>query len=257
MGVLLKYKGPKKKASVKKRVYKRRKTSSLAKQVNQLTRMVKRHRPEKKHLEEYATSQRSFGQINNTVSGHDTYEITPSISVGTGSNNRIGKQVSLCSMSIRFQFYQQTNTVGPRVINIYVIQIKGTQTFDVSEFMRNNQFFANNNAGTLVYDTNCSRNQTYFKTFRVLARRRCYLKQDSQSSQTTVKNYNLGLKFKRPLRLEYGSGTTVDQDRIQLLLLADSGNKGNTNQVFSGVVTNQAFSGIAYNVNFDYYYFDA
>lgn len=232
--------------------------NSLLKKVNMLSKIVRSQRAEKKHLEEYATSQRSFGQVNNTVSGHDTYEITPAIASGTGGNNKVGKQVNLVSMSIRFQFYQQTNTVGNRLIHMYVIQIKGTQSFDVSEFLRYNQFFAANNAGTQIYDTNCSRNQAYYKTFRVLARRKCILRQDTASSQTTVKNYSLGLKFKKPLRLEYNnSGTTVDQDRIQLLLLADSGNKGNTLQVFTGVVTNAAFTGIAYNVNFDYYFYDA
>lgn len=260
MGILLKYKGPKSKAPKggKKRMYKKRSTTSaLARKVNRLSRMVKQHRPEKKHLEEYTTSQRSFGQFNNTSSGHDSFEITPSIVTGTSANQKIGKQVSLCSMSARFQFFQQTNTVGNRSIHIYVIQVKGTQVFDVSEFLRFNQFFYNNNNLTQIYDTNCSRNQTYYKTFRVLAHRRCYMKQDSATSQTIVKNYNLGLKFKKPLRLEYGSGSTVDQDRIQLLLLSDSGNKGSVNQLYTGVVTNQAFTGIAYNVNFDYYFFDA
>lgn len=255
MGVLKRY--PKKKPAPKKRGYKRRPTSTLVKRVNRLAQMVQQHRPEKKHLEEYITSQRSFGQINNTTSGHDLFEVTPSLSIGTGSNQRVGKQVNLCSLSMRFQFYQQTNTVGPRNIHIYLIRIIGTQAFDISEFLRYNQFFYNNNAGTIVYDTNCSRNQAYYKTFRVLAHRKCYLKQDSENSQTTVKNYNLGLKFKKPLRLEYGSGTSVDQDRLQLLLLADAGNKGGTNQVFTGLVTNQAYSGIAYNMNTDYYYYDA
>lgn len=250
-------KAPKK---ILKKSYKSKKTSvkTLNKEVKSLKKMVRMTRPEKKHLEEYATSQRSFGQFNNTVSGHDTYEITPSIAQGTSANNRIGKQVNLSSMSVRFQFYQQTNTVGNRLIHMYIIQIKGTQGFDVSEFLRYNQFFSANNVGTQIYDTNCSRNQAYYKTFRVIAHRKCYLKQDSATSQTVVKNYSLGLKFKKPLRLEYsGSGSTVDQDRIQLLLLTDAGNKGNTNQIFNGVVTNTSFTGIAYNVNFDYYYYDA
>lgn len=250
-------KAPKK---TNKKATKAKKTSvkTLNKEVKSLKKMVKLTQPEKKHLEEYATSQRSFGQFNNTVSGHDTYEITPAIANGTAGNNKTGKQVNLASMSVRFQFYQQNNTVGNRLIHIYIVQVKGTQGFDVSEFLRYNQFFSANNAGVQIYDTNCSRNQAYYKTFRVIAHRKCYLNQDTTTSQTIVKNYSLGLKFKKPIRLEYsGSGTSVDQDRLQLLLLTDAGNKGNTLQVFNGVVTNAAFTGISYNVNFDYYFYDA
>lgn len=243
----------------KKKIPLRKKTATaLSKDVRMLKQLAKINRPEKKHLEEFTSTQRSVGQFNNTGTGQDSYEVSPAIPVGTGSSSRIGKTVNLTSLSLRFQFYQQVNTSGARKVEIYLIQNVGDSAFQLTEFLRPNQFFKNQNSSIEIYDTNCSREQGHYKNFRVLAHRKVHIPQDSDASQKTVKNYSLGLKFKRPMPLMYDATSgAMYFNRLQLLVLTDAGNKGGTDQVFTGVVTNTNNTGVAYNLNMDWYYTDA
>lgn len=255
--------------NVRRRYYNKKKGVNLKRIYKDIAMVKGMLNSEKKHIAYAPSGTRSVAQIFSdgttagTGSGHDVIDLTSPGFVpvqGVGQNERTGSSIRVCSHILRMQFFQESNTNGPRVVQIYIIRTQGDIAFSVSEFLNPNTFIENakpSGAGP-VYDNNSRRNQDFYKQFRVLARRSIYLKNDDISGETVVKNLTIPLKFKEGNHMKFqGATDTVVNGRTYMLLLCNAGNEGSgTPSGFSFLPTAAADTGVRYSYTNDYYYYD-
>lgn len=255
--------------NVRRRYYNKKKGVNLKRIYKDIAMVKGMLNSEKKHKAYAPTGSRSVAQIFSdgtdagTGSGHDILDLTSSNFVpasGSNQDQRTGSSIRVCSHVLRFQFWQESNTAGPRVVQIYIIRTQGDAALSIGEFLNPNTFFENNKPSVTgsVYDNNSRRNQDFYKQFRVLARKTIYVKNDDTSNETVVKNVTIPLKFKSGNHYKFqGNTQTVVNGRTFCLLLCNAGNEGSgTPTGFSFIPTAEAETGVRYSYTNDYYYYD-
>lgn len=200
----------------------------------------------------------TMAQVNANASGHWTYEITPSVSQGTGFGSRQGSSISVRSMFFRFQLAQQSAASAPTTVRLYVIQTRNGDAFDVTQFLNYNKYLGALN-GVNIYDTHCSRDPDFFSNFRVLRSKQIRLQPDQLSSQSIVKDVTLKLNFGRNgkhVRLNDNTNTPTNT-RFYLLALADCGNCNvSTASTLAGIPINAISTGVSMNMDGTVYFID-
>lgn len=254
--------------NVRRRYYRKKTGFNVAALARDVATVKSMLNTEKKRKSFSPEGTRTVAQINNTdgiagntLSGHDSVELTSVNHMpdqGIGQSDRIGNSIRICSHIIRFQFWQESNTDGPRRVMIYLIRTRGDDDFFVSEFFNSNDFIQNQGDSITTYDNTCRRNQAYYKNFRVLARRSVYLPADNTSAEKVVRNFTMALKFKKGNHIKFKSDAdeSISNNRMFLLLTCNAGNKGSGTPAISYIPTAAADSGVRWAYTNDYYFYD-
>lgn len=238
---------------LRKKSYKSK--SSFTKKV--LNALAKSQVLEKKHITG-SLSSIYVGQVNGNIAGYSFSDITPLIGQNDGYNNRTGSKVSICSMSVRFQFWQQASVQQNVSLKYHIVYVPNNNENSLSLMM--SQMFQNNPFSGII-DYNSSRNPDYMKSYKILRTGRCYLPQDSTTStaQSIVKESRIGIKLKKPITLTYSANTnSIAQGRFMLLVFANCGNSNtSTACTLANVPITGTSTGLYYNMAYDTYYYDA
>lgn len=215
------------KKTAKKRYYNKNtkslKMNRIFKDVYDLKQAINSEK--KHHLVENESA--VFAQYNNTVSGHQLFEITPMIPQGTGSNQRVGNQVKLTGACLELLLTKQPNQHGTIGYKMYIIcKPDGNDTLDVSDFLEGNHFIS----GATIYDTASQRNQQQMPNFRIVKVMSGRFNQD-QNTETggdanIFRNFTIPLKFTKNNMIRYNTGASVQsiKNRYYLLCVASNGN---------------------------------
>lgn len=242
---------------VVRRPYKKSTGASKAFQKKVINALAKSQVLEKKHISG-SLSSIYCGQVNGNIAGYSLSDITPLVSQNDGYNNRTGSKVSICSMSVRFQFWQQASVQQNISLKYHIIYIPNNNENSLSLMMT--QMYQNNPFSGII-DYNSSRNPDYMKSYKIIRTGRCYLPQDSTTStaQSIVKESRIGIKLKKPITLSYSQNTNnVAQGRFMLLVFANCGNSNtSTTCTLANVPVTGTSTGVYYNMAYDTYYYDA
>lgn len=213
---------------------------------------------EKKHVSySNAASPLSVGQVDGlNTAGYFALDLTPTLSMGTAVNNRIGNDVDIVSANLRMQIYQQQLTFTNIKLKYQLVYIPKTNDSSITTIMT--QIYSNNGFNGII-DYNSPRNVDYFNAFRILRTGYCTLPNDpgSVSSQNMIKEVRMGLKFRKPLSVKYVNGTnSIAQGRIILIVFADNGNKNSATTCTLNVPVQGPSTAAYFNYQLDYYYTD-
>ena len=137
------------------------------------------------------------GQVDGNASGHYIVGFSPNIPQGTTSADRIGKQVKLTSFHIDLQLYAQSSAISGNkfIFEIWdwVGQYSGTLGNFMPDVFTSNPFVTGQSQA--IYDNTANRQVSNFKNYRCVYRKVLYLQADDISTQTAVKNYQLGHRY--------------------------------------------------------------
>lgn len=242
---------------VKRRYTKKGKTN-----ITKIVNNILTKRLEKKRTDiTYAVTDATMGQVSGSANGYYSSEVTPSPSVGTQLNQRIGNEISLTGLYMTLQLRQMSATVSPAKLTFYLMRMKGDYSSTAAQLV-GNSFNANEyvGGGGIIYDTQSSFNPDFITSFTVLKKFNVYMKPDSFTGQQMPMTKTVGLKFKKPLNIRYfgSSGTTASQGKMFLVGFASSGNASTTNVcLLSNVPVTPINTGVFLNYNIKYYYTDA
>ena len=95
----------------------------LLKLAQDLEMVKNRLNVEKKHKDVDVITY-TLGQVNQNSDGVFQVDVTPSISQGTDSDERVGNSLKLTGMSLPIQFAQQVNTLGDRKVRISLLRVR-------------------------------------------------------------------------------------------------------------------------------------
>lgn len=215
------------KKTAKKRYYKKStgtlRLGRMAKDIYSLKQAINSEK--KHHLVENESA--VFAQYNNTVSGHQLFEITPMIPQGTGSNQRVGNQVKITGACMELLLTKQGNQHGTIGYKMYIIcKPDGNDTLTVDDFLEGNHFIS----GATIYDTASQRNQQQMPNFRIVKTMNGRFNQDQNTETGTdaniFRNFTIPLKFTKNNMIRYNTGGSVQsiKNRYYLLCVASNGN---------------------------------
>lgn len=241
--------------AIKKRYYPKGqvKYGTIYKDVMMLKKMVN---AEKKSISVNLNNQ-VFGQVLGNSAGYHSNDITPIPVQGSGSSQRNGNSIKICSWHMTAQIIQQANAVGETNYKMYMFHIKGNPlaspgTF-VSEYWGNNNFVG---GGGQIVDYNSQITPTEFNNARLLYFRSFKIKPDSISGQTGFRTINIGGKLQHHVRYN-GDLNTLNSGQIYLVVLADSGNCSPTVvSTLSNIPQSAVNTGCTMNYHLRWYYYD-
>lgn len=231
---------------------------NLAKDVMTLKSMVN---AEKQRYDIFSSdNSQLLGQININNSGHYIQDITPLPSSGSSVGQRKGASIKVHSCFLRAQLQQMSAASSPISGRVYIIAVKGSPVSTAvaaGEFLEPNAWLNAQNPGSVILDSHCVRSQDYYKDYQVIASRRFYIKNDSISGQTMIKDINIPIKFRSHHVKFVGDTTTVASGQLLALWVADSGNiSAGTNSTLLGVSQQGFLTGLFLRYNYQFYYYD-
>ncbi len=232
---------------------------TMAKDISMLRGMLN---SEKK---QYTVSSSSYwykvGQVDANASGHFIVGFTPNIPQGTTSQERIGKQVKLTSFHIDLQLYAQSAAISGNKFIFEIWDIAGQAPGSLTDFMgdvfTSNPFVTGQSSS--IYDNTANRQVSNFKNYRCAYRKTLYLQADDISTQTAVRNYQLGKKYGKNGHMVTWepTGQTVTSGYQVMTIRADSGNTStSTDSTISGIPINGINTGSWLKYQVSHYYID-
>lgn len=213
------------------------------------------------------------GQIDNDDSGYLTLDVTPLLPTGTGKSQRIGNLVDWVSAHYQFQIMEQSNATNTDVqFKFMLIHDKCPENNNYNTgddnnpiekmFNRNNFIRTAGGAETQVRDYSSPRDIEYMSRFKILATKKIYMKGDTVvNSSQRVRTFNMGLKFKKPMKQRYTSTATTDYipssaGSVFLCVMCNSGNIGPVQSTLSGIPRDAIQSGYFVGMNTKSYFKD-
>jgi hypothetical protein len=232
---------------------------TMAKDINMLRGMLNSEK--KQYTQSTSTSWYKVGQVNANNSGHFIVGFTPNIPAGTASDERIGKQVKLTSFHIDLQLYAQTSAISGNKFIFEIWDVVGQAPDSLTDFMGDvftfNPFVTGQTQS--IYDNTSNRQVFNFKNFRCAYRKYLHLPADDISTQTAVKNYQLGKRYgKRGHMVTWvPDSQTVTSGYQVMTIRADSGNTNETSaSTISGIPINGTNTGTWLKYQVSHYYID-
>lgn len=204
------------------------------------------------------------GQNYNTNVGYIVQDITPKPAEGVTFYQRSGSSIKLSSSYFMFQTYQQSETAQAIGLDLYVVLVKGSPVTDLNAFVQNmftyNPFIITNYTNT--YDTNSPLNPDYFGTYRILRKKKIYVKSDNNLTDDPIQivNAKMGMKYARGqghhIRFDKDT-TTVRDGQLLMIVLASNGNCGaSVNSGTVPVTSSTTNTGLVFNYNITHYFYD-
>lgn len=196
--------------------------NKIAKDVKYLKTVLN---PEKKYFIQTVTSASVAQQNGGVNTGWNANDITPLPISGPGFGERNGSSIKLHSMSIEFQFTQQTNTINGMRINILILQTIGEAQTIASGAV--NELFDVNPFSTFT-DLNALRNMDHMKNIKIIRSMNVYLKADALATARSTKTGALRLNFGQSgHHIKFGGNTTtVANGQLWVLFRGENGDKG-------------------------------
>lgn len=199
----------------------------------------------------------TVGQINVSSTGYHSLDITPVPQQGTTSITRNGNSIRLHSSYMQFQFIQQSATSTDIKGEIMIVAIAGDNISSVPTYF--NQLFLGNPfvTGGFCVDYNSSINPDFYKTCKIVARKRFYIKEDQLSSQVIQKSVKLPLKYAdHHVRFQADGNNVPASGQLFMIIRCDAGNCGASPSTLTGLVTQVANTGLTVSYNILHYFYD-
>jgi len=213
------------------------------------------------------------GQIDNNDSGYLTLDLTPLLLGGSGSTNRVGNAIDWVSAHYQFQITEQSNATNTDVqFKFMLIHDKFPEnnvytTENVNNpveamYVRNNFIRTSSGGETQIRDYSSPRDIDYMSRFRILATKKIFMKGDQfVNSSQRVRTFNMGLKFKSPMKQKYAGSASTDYipssaGNVFLCVFCNSGNIGDVMSTLTGVPRDAAQSGYLVSMNMKSYFKD-
>jgi len=213
-----------------------------------------------KHKQVYASINdfNYVGQVNVNASGHWVMDVTPNLTQGVGTSNRVGSSIKWHASNWRFLFKQQVSAQSQMKIKVMLIAVKGIAQSNVSNIVSSmydgNPFVG----GATIYDYNAPRNQDNFKNYQILKSKTITMRADDYNTQTNIHNLNFGYKFKNHHVKWDGDSATIVGGQVIMLIVADSGNYNTTtvSTLANGVPFLNTNTGAQFSFIQTHYYYD-
>lgn len=201
----------------------------LYKEITAIKKMVN---AEKKQVDLTINGQ-GVAQLINGIDGIVVKTIIPTISQGTGYDNREGRSLKLSGAYLRGKFVAQTNTINKMRFNMMLVRYVGRiqSTTDIASGMFNTDSLS------AVRDYFAPRNPDNFTDYRILASRNFTLYPDSITGQTGIVDFLMPLKLNHHVRYQLNTNT-IEEGEVFVIIRSDSGDCGtaNTGAFFSMTV---------------------
>lgn len=231
---------------------------TMAKDISMLRGMLN---SEKKQFNDTTGQGQSYrlGQVDDNNSGHYIQGFTPNIVQGVESNQRIGSQIKLVSFHMDIQLWAQTSAISGNKFLLEIWHVTGQAQSNLTNFM--SDVFTPNSftIGAPVYDLTSNRNVDNFKNYKCIHRQKMYLPAEEISTQTTMRNFQVGKKFGKNghmIRYESPNQPDVTSGQLVLTIRADQGNAGGAVSNIAGIVNGQPYTACWYKANTTFYYID-
>lgn len=190
----------------------------IIKDVSMLKRMIN---AEKKRLS-IGVNNTAVGQVNGNTLGAYCVDITPMPTEGVTYSTRNGASIKWTSGYLQLQFIHQSATQSAIKGTIYILKVPNqviNSSTCIANFFNPSPFITS----TSIYDDNCTRNQDYYKDFKVLARRKFRVSCDQLSGQSVQQTVKMPLKFGHHVKFS-GDTQTLSDGQVFMLIVTDSGN---------------------------------
>lgn len=189
------------------------------------------------------------GQTNGNSDGLTAFDVTPQISQGTDSDERVGNSLKLTGMTFPIQFAQQVNTLGDRKVRLTLLRVRAADN-GVSAVEAANAVW-DLNPLTQLRDYSAPKAYRNSKSdgIAILRSVTCYVKGPALETgsdgaitnrEMNVKDIRISLKLQDILR--YGaSGETVPEGvKYFLVIQCDAGNMGGSNSTLDVPITDNS-----------------
>lgn len=191
----------------------------------------------------------SFGQAYQNADGAFRFDITPSISQGTDSDERVGNSLKLTGMSIPIQFAQQVQTLGDRKVRITVLRVKSADNGVHQDEAFAAVWDTNPLTGLRDYDAPRAYRNSNSDGIAVLRQMTCYVKGPTletgdngaiSNREMNVKNIKMNLKLQDVLRYAASGDALPDGVRYYIVIQADAGNSSGSDSTLDIPITDNS-----------------
>jgi hypothetical protein len=222
---------------VKGRYYRVGAVQGLRNLANDVAMIKSRLNSEKKH-NEVDVSTFTLGQVNGaSTEGSEVKEITPLITGGIDSDNRIGRSLKLTGISLPMSFTQQRACLGDRKVRITLLRVRSADGGVTGQEARDTVWDAN--PLTNLRDFNCPRSYRNSKNDGITVVRSMVVNvkgpQISSGGSTTlddgernVTNVRFSVKMNEILRYANDTDTLPEGIRYFLVFQCNAGNDHTT-----------------------------
>lgn len=182
---------------------------------------IKRMLNVEKKTKDGSINAQTVGQLYNSADGVFCTNLLPTISQGTGFDQREGRSIKLTGLYLRGKFQQQANTSNVLRLNMIIFKLKqGTNT---TAAVLPKMF--NPDSLTGVRDYYCPRNPDSYKEFVIIKSKNIVIQPDNIAGQSGITNFILPIKLNHHVRYDANSNTIVSGD-IFIIIRGDSGDCG-------------------------------
>lgn len=199
----------------KKKGYKNR--MKLYKEVAAIKKMVNAEKKQK----DFSLVGQGIAQQANGSDGILCFSITPTITQGSGFDNRTGRSIKLSGLYLRAQMQSQTNAINRIQYNFMVITVKGKPqtTAEIIDGMFNVDSI------TGLRQFNCPRNPDNFTDYRIIASKNYFIEPDYITSQSQIVDIYMPLKLSHHIRYASNS-TTIEEGELFFIIRGNRGDSG-------------------------------
>ena len=203
---------------------------------------------EKKHKDVDVVTN-TVGQVNQNGDGIFQVDVTPSISQGTDSDERVGNSLKLTGMSLPIQFAQQVNTLGDRKVRISLLRVKSADEGVTGGEAANQVWDTNPLTGVRDYDAPRAYRNSKNDGIAVVRQMTCYVKGPAletgsdgaiSNREMNVKNIKFNVKLQDLLRYAASGDATPDGLRYYLIIQCDAGNRSGSNSTLDVPITDNS-----------------
>lgn len=259
---MAKYVRRKKAVVVKKRVYRKRKSTNVAKLSKAVKKLQRNFKPELKELI-YSNNNNNvyIGQVLQNTAGFYASDVTPSPTQGATYQQRIGSVIRLKHFRLQYQLIAQSNYNQPCSIRLMLVRVKGnpvTASGFVNDMYNPNPFIYNGAVNAGIVDYNSLLNQDFKKNYQIVKSQSIRIGIENYNNAVMVRNGVMDIWWKTPMEILF-DGNTQNLMSGQLLLigLASSGNYSiSANSTLSGIPITTLGSGFNFNTNLMFEYYD-
>lgn len=241
------------KAKVRTRPAKMANVEALAKSISRLKKNLRKN-VELKKYSPASLDAFNVGQVNINATGAVCRQLDiVNVPSGVNEAERVGTEVKLIGLQMRFQIQQQSTAV---FYNKLIVEVYRTPDFQISLANVPATLYEIDSISGVV-DANSTRAKEYMKTYTRIAKKVVYLKQDQITSETVVKDFRMFIKQNQVLSYAGGSTGLPINYRYLVVYRCQNGNSNtSTASTLSTIPMVQANTGILVRTTHTDWYID-
>lgn len=211
--------------------------------------MVKSRLNVEKKYKDVDVSTTSVGQVATNADGIATFDLTPNISQGTDSDERVGNSLKLTGMSIPIQFAQQVNTLGDRKVRLTVLRVRAADNGVSTTEAHNLVWDINPLTGVRDFNAPRAYRSSKMDGVSIVRSMTCYVKGPHLETgdngaitnrEMNVKDLKMNLKLDDVLRFGASSDVTPEGLKYYLVIQCDCGNNAGSNSSLDVPITDNS-----------------